>query len=768
MKRLHINLLLTIFLSLVGAKTYGACIDGIWYEFHGDEAWVVNPNFDEEGTYWAGHGNYSGEVTIPSSVYYQGTSYKVTTIDDAFAYCSGLTSLKIPSSIKLITGGSTFEDCTQFSKVIINDIASWCNVELYYNYGDNPLYYAKHLYKYDGWQYVEVTDLVIPQNVSTIKHDAFSGGSSFSSITISGDVTSIGEGAFYGCNSLSTVIVKNATPPSITSSSFSNIGNTTLYVPHGSKAAYQAADYWKDFGTIVDVAVDDVFTAKTKEGVDMSFKVISINPMEVQVGDGTNAAIDKSYAGKITIPTSVTIPSSNLTFTVSQIGIDAFAACNLITSVEIPMSISSIEKRIFYGCESLNEVVLPNSIKRIPSNMYLNYTDKQSYGFTYIDDGVENIHVPGYVTWIGIYAINQCDNVVIEDGNNELQLQDRSADDGYWDGVFSHVKKLYVGRNTGLNGSSYGGQVFCALNSSSTRLNEVTFGPLVSKAFTGTSFRNCSHVNSVTCLGKEPFTSPDFYTIPQTAVLYVPLGSKQQYSSADGWSQFGNISEVTEVTITMDDTEMIYAGDFDLDFSNVEGLKAYTAGAFDEATSTIILNPIQLVSAGKGVILKGAKGTYTVPCANIELTTTDALCGTISGRFIRNTEGENVNYAFDKDEHVFKPVDAAYGSLISRNGAYLSLPASSVSGTGNITLRYKEVGTAVGDVNGDGVVNVTDILATANYILKIPVTNFNEQAADVTGDGVINVTDIMAIANIILKVNTSRNARMIVQQQDPQ
>ena len=149
MKRLHINLLLTIFLSLVGAKTYGACIDGIWYEFHGDEAWVVNPNFDEEGTYWAGHGNYSGEVTIPSSVYYQGTSYKVTTIADAFAYCSGLTSLKIPSSIKLITGGSTFEDCTQFSKVIINDIASWCNVELYSNYGDNPLYYAKHLFCYE-------------------------------------------------------------------------------------------------------------------------------------------------------------------------------------------------------------------------------------------------------------------------------------------------------------------------------------------------------------------------------------------------------------------------------------------------------------------------------------------------------------------------------------------------------------------------------------------------------------------------------------------
>ena len=361
MKRLHTTLLLTLLMSMVGVKAmaYDAYIDGIWYEFYGSEAWVVNPNIDEEGTYWDGHGQYSGEVTIPSSVYYQGTYYKVTTIDDAFYLCSGLTSLKIPSSIKLITGGSTFDDCTQFSKVIISDIASWCNVELYYNYGDNPLYYAKHLYQYDGWQYVEITDLVIPQNVSTIKHDAFSGGSSFSSITISGDVTSIGERAFYGCNSLSTVIVKNATPPSITSSSFSNIGNTTLYVPHGSKAAYQAADYWKDFGTIIDVAVDDVFTAKTKEGVDMSFKVISIDPLEVQVGDGTNAAIDKSYAGKITIPSSVTIPGSNLTFTVSQIGTNTFVACNSMNSVEVPGTIKTIEEKAFYGCTNLQKVIVP-------------------------------------------------------------------------------------------------------------------------------------------------------------------------------------------------------------------------------------------------------------------------------------------------------------------------------------------------------------------------------------------------------------------------
>ncbi len=60
--------------------------------------------------------------------------------------------------------------------------------------------------------------------------------------------------------------------------------------------------------------------------------------------------------------------------------------------------------------------------------------------------------------------------------------------------------------------------------------------------------------------------------------------------------------------------------------------------------------------------------------------------------------------------------------------------------------------TQIGDATNDGRVNVTDIMAVANWILKIPMTTFNEQAADVNGDGRINVTDIMGIANIILKV----------------
>ena len=43
---------------------------------------------------------YTGDVTIPASVIYNGKTYDVTSIDDnAFGYCSGLTSVTIPNSV---------------------------------------------------------------------------------------------------------------------------------------------------------------------------------------------------------------------------------------------------------------------------------------------------------------------------------------------------------------------------------------------------------------------------------------------------------------------------------------------------------------------------------------------------------------------------------------------------------------------------------------------------------------------------------------------
>jgi len=67
----------------------------------------------------------------------------------------------------------------------------------------------------------------------------------------------------------------------------------------------------------------------------------------------------------------------------------------------------------------------------------------------------------------------------------------------------------------------------------------------------------------------------------------------------------------------------------------------------------------------------------------------------------------------------------------------------------------------LGDANGDEQVNVTDIVATVNYIMNKPSTDFNFEAADVNCDGEVNVTDIVAMVNIIMKDGT-QNAREVM------
>ena len=55
-----------------------------------------------------------------------------------------------------------------------------------------------------------------------------------------------------------------------------------------------------------------------------------------------------------------------------------------------------------------------------------------------------------------------------------------------------------------------------------------------------------------------------------------------------------------------------------------------------------------------------------------------------------------------------------------------------------------------GDINGDGIVNVSDYIGIANHILGSTPTGFIEKAADVNEDNVINVSDYIGVANIIL------------------
>ena len=93
----------------------------------------------------------------------------------------------------------------------------------------------------------------ITYSVTIIGEVAFYGCTGLTSITIPNSVTSIYFNAFSGCNALTSVTALNPTPLTINQNVFSNRTNATLYVPKGSKEAYQIAEYWKEFKEIIEI-----------------------------------------------------------------------------------------------------------------------------------------------------------------------------------------------------------------------------------------------------------------------------------------------------------------------------------------------------------------------------------------------------------------------------------------------------------------------------------------------------------------------------------
>ncbi|MBO4841428.1 MAG: leucine-rich repeat domain-containing protein [Bacteroidaceae bacterium] len=104
------NLLFTLMALLpIVANAYNAKIDGIYYNFSGENATVTS-----DGT-----NSYTGEVVIPESVIYNGGVYRVTSIGyRAFYGCSGLTSVTIPNSVTEI-GDMVFNGCSSLTSVTI-------------------------------------------------------------------------------------------------------------------------------------------------------------------------------------------------------------------------------------------------------------------------------------------------------------------------------------------------------------------------------------------------------------------------------------------------------------------------------------------------------------------------------------------------------------------------------------------------------------------------------------------------------------------------
>ncbi len=230
----------------LGASAYSFQSGGIYYNITSSYYNTVEVTYMDADYYSLGA--YDGSITIPSSVYYGGTSYTVTSIGKrAFYNADGLTSLSIPNTV-LAIGELAFswqEDhyTNRLTSITIpNSVKTIANDAFYKCYA--------------------LQTVVIGDGVTSIGEYAFGKCMNLTNLTIGRSVSSIGANAFWGAGydpydsssnpSGLTITSKAVNPPTIQSSTFPDkiYSYATLKVPSGSKSAYQSANYWRNFSYI--------------------------------------------------------------------------------------------------------------------------------------------------------------------------------------------------------------------------------------------------------------------------------------------------------------------------------------------------------------------------------------------------------------------------------------------------------------------------------------------------------------------------------------
>ena len=136
-----------------------------------------------------------------------------------------------------------------------------------------------------------------------------------------------------------------------------------------------------------------------------------------------------------------------------------------------------------------------------------------------------------------------------------------------------------------------------------------------------------------------------------------------------------------------------FAAPVDLDFTNVSGLKAFTATGYDKSTKTIWLTRVMKVQKGEGVLLKGDPNSYEIPSVAVQSSYENMFIGNTSGDQIQVNEtsedGSKTNYYLSGKDGSFVSVSGY--AKIGDNKCYLALPTSmvAVSSTRSAEDDYK-------------------------------------------------------------------------------
>ena len=334
--------------------------------------------------------------------------------DWAFEGCTSLRSLVVPESVISI-GESAFDGCTSLSSLVIpnrvvsikgNLFCGWYGdlicLSPYFIYENNVLF-DKDKSTIISFRDQATTSYVIQAGVTSIGDCAFEGCESLSNLVIPDSVTNIGDYAFYCCYSLESLIFPDGVT-SIGEYAFRGCESlSNLVIPNSVTSVGKCAFY--DCSSLSSIVISDSVTSIGERAFWGCSSLSSIVIPNSVTSVGKCAFYDCSSLSSIIIPDSVT-----------SIGDSTFWGCSSLSSLVIPDSVTSIGVCAFRHCSSLSNVVIPDSITSI-----------ECYAFSDCSS-LSSIVIPVSVTYIGHHAFANCNL------SNTLrqELSSRFGDKIFW------------------------------------------------------------------------------------------------------------------------------------------------------------------------------------------------------------------------------------------------------------------------------------------------------------------------------------------------
>lgn len=488
-----------------------------------------------------------------------------------------------------------------------------------------------------------IQQFILPNTIREIGENAFYYFRNLSSIELPENVEFVGNDAFYNTSNLRNITVHAQTPPVCENylDSYNSSKHWQLAVPDGTFHAYRIHSRWGEMLIVPETPVEitvDVATpgelgllALNEAGYLQEINKIHVsgelnaddwsnlkgmtNLIEVDLNGVLNTSLpDQQFYGKWAI-TQVQVPAGlqsigasafygsgiqqiDLPETLLQINNSAFRGCTSLQSIVIPEAVTTLGTSVFRDCYALNSVKLPAGVSSIPSYTFYNCNLQEvvipdnvkkidSYAF-YSNDYLTRVQFPEGLSTIGNEAFNGCWSL------DSLQMPSTLTSLGSWS--FSNCRSLHtVQLNEGL--SEIYGYAFENCNA----LEEIVL-PSSLRTCTERPFSNCHNLKKIYARSVIPANTNNYCPLSSndfnSAVLYVPTWSLQEYQLADGWRKFVTV-EATDympqnVVINKDFTFALrdtlaadYRPNIYLEWTNTRGQDSYGQNYYERGNLTI-------------------------------------------------------------------------------------------------------------------------------------------------------------------------------------